>query len=338
MNSLHLKKLFEKYKEASPLFRATSYWEAYESEIIEIVRNLEFSKIKSGKYPKLATFGFGDSTHNRKYKPWMRQLLYILSIKEKYVTPYNLKINDIQNMAFHYSDILGKNLNAISLKNIEVSTFGSPEGIFIVDGKPYTVSFLNYYVRYCFANKHISFNGKEVLVELGSGSGYQIECLKKLYPEMTFLCFDLPAQLFLCESYLKEALGEDIVVSSLETIDWQEINLSQGKIHFFGSWQFPLIKNHQFDIFWNAASFGEMEPNIVENYLSCVKGRASWIYLLQMRKGQKTKGKAHVKIPITLEAYQEMLSDQYLNVETQDAYSSISKIGGDYFEGIWKKV
>ena len=336
MNSDNLHKLLKEYRAAPEQFQATSYWSAYEKDIIGIASNINFENFRSGKHPKLATFGFSDGVYNKRFTLWKKLLLKLFNIKERHITPYSLQAADIHNMAYHYSSILSENCHAKSLNSISTSSYGKPPGLFQVDDNQYSIQFLNYYVRYCFAHKHISFKGNETLVELGSGSGLNVEVLKKLYPEMTILCFDLPAQVYLCENYISGVLGQENVITTEKTLNWTDLSLiEKGKVHFLPNWMMPLLKDFKFDIFWNAASFGEMEPSIVENYLSYIRGNAKWIYLLQMKHGQKTTGKAHVKKKISLDDYTNMLND-YALVESQTAYSSVSKIGGNYFEGIWK--
>ncbi len=106
----------------------------------------------------------------------------------------------------------------------------------------------------------------------------------------------------------------------------------------FGNWQFPLLKGYEFDIFWNAASFGEMEPHVVMNYLSYVSGKVEWIYLLQARKGKEGSADSGVEKPITFEDYNKMLSG-YKLVEDQDAYYAHMRMhqSGGYFQAVWKK-
>jgi putative sugar O-methyltransferase len=280
MSKKHLRALLENYKNAPPIFQATSYWSAYEKEILNIAENIDFDQIRSGKYHKLATFGFTERVYNRKFRTWKKLLLKILKIKERHRIPYSLTTPDIEEMAFHYCELVGNSCHAKAINEISTSSFGNPASLFHIDNQQYTVTFLNYYLRYCFANKHINFNGREILVELGSGSGYLIEVLKKLYPDLTILCFDLPTQLYLCEKYLTGALGSESIVSSEETLNWTDLSLvKKGKVHFLPNWLMPLLKDYKFDIFWNSASFGEMEPAVVENYLSCIKGQAQWVYL-----------------------------------------------------------
>lgn len=337
MGISNLHKLLKEYKKAPKQFQATSYWSAYEKDILNIASNIDFSYLRSGKYPKLATFGFSDNIYNRRYSLWKKIVLKLLNIKERHITPYSLQVTDIQNMAYHYCNVIGENCHAESINNIDVSSFGNPAGLFSINNHQYTIQFLNFYVRYCFAHKHISFEGNEVIVELGSGSGYQVEILKKLYPDMTIICFDLPAQIYLCENYVSGVLGQDNVVTTEETLGWTDLSLiEKGKVYFLPNWMMPLLENFKFDVFWNAASFGEMEPSVVKNYLGYVKKQAKWIFLLQMRQGQKMTGKAHVKKQINLDDYNEMLGE-YAMIKVQDSYTSISKMGGNYFEGIWKK-
>jgi putative sugar O-methyltransferase len=55
-------------------------------------------------------------------------------------------------------------------------------------------------------------------------------------------------------------------------LNWSDLSkISSGKIHFFGNWQIPMVESKKHDLFINAASFGEMEPEVVQNYLKYIK-------------------------------------------------------------------
>jgi hypothetical protein len=123
------------------------------------------------------------------------------------------------------------------------------------------------------------------MVELGPGSGKQVEILKKFYPKLTFLLFDIAPQLYVCEQYLKAVYPED-VISYRDTRNMTTIPVKQsGKIFIFGAWQFPLVQNVAVDLFWNSASFQEMEPDVVANYLRYVS-RVKYVYLREAIGGQ----------------------------------------------------
>ena len=105
-----------------------------------------------------------------------------------------------------------------------------------------------------------------------------------------------------------------------------------------GNWKFPLIKKIKFDIFWNAASFGEMEPAIVKNYLNYVLSSCRFIYLLQARNGKESTKTSGVVTPIRFNDYEDMLTNYQL-VKESDAFEAHRKMSqsGGYFQAVWKE-
>ncbi|MBF9237427.1 putative sugar O-methyltransferase [Hymenobacter sp. BT683] len=340
----HLDKLNAAYRNAPEIFHAGRYWKAYEDKIVEEVKGADLSELRSGKYPIFTTFGFNDLVyyyHPRMpfYVKFIRQLVRKLFIDNRASLPYSLRLSDIREMAYKYADSQGQLADAYPINKLEASDFGKPQDLFSVHGKKYTMKFLSFYVRYSFAHKFFKLRGDETIIELGSGSGFQVELLKKIYPDLTILCFDLPAQLYLCEKYLTNVLGENAVVGSEKGLERTDLhNLEKGKIHLFGNWQFPLLANFKFDIFWNAASFGEMEPEIVANYLSYIKGNFTWAYLMQARNGKESSAESGVVKPILFADYSRMLGQSYSLVCEEDAYDAhrrVSQTGG-YFQAVWQ--
>ncbi len=344
MDTSRLSQLLQAYRQAPPQFHATSYWQSYEEEILQTIAAADLNELRSGRYPVFASFGFSDVVYTYHpntpwWKNWVLKLLHRHVIKDRRVLPYGLRIPDIQRMAYHYCKLRGELSGARSIRDLAMSTFGNPGDLFKIQGRAYSVHFLSYYLRYCFVQQYVGFQGEEIVVELGSGSGYQIEILKKLYPGMTILCFDLPAQIFLCETYLTHALGRGQIVGTEETAQMTDLSgLQRGLVYCFGNWQFPLLEHFKFDGFWNAASFGEMEPAVVQNYLSYVLGNAEWIYLLQARRGKETVGRARVRQPITFEDYARYLPGYSLRKQ-QHAYQAHKRLtqSGGYFEAVWVK-
>jgi len=337
--------LLEAYRSAPPEFQAKSYWQSYEPALLRSLEEIDLNHIRSGRYPILATTGFNDTVYfyhpNMPFtKRWPLRFVREVLIKDREILPYSLSTRLIQELSYRHCELVGQLAGAKSVDQVEMSTFGGPTDVFDIEGRKYSVQFLSYYIRYCFAHKHLQFGGDEIYVELGTGSGYQVELLKKLYPSMTFLCFDLPAQLFMCESYLQGSLGEDQIVSFKETLNWSDLSaIKPGKVHFLGNWQMPMLQNYSFNIFWNAASFGEMEPDVVRNYLSLVRPGSEYVYLLQARHGKETTGKVHVQKQTAFDDYDAMLEGFQL-VEEADAYQAHRKMtqSGGYFEALWKKA
>jgi len=338
----HLNLLLNRYNEAPEIFKAGRYWEAYERKIVDELYKVDLTQMRSGRYPLFATFGFNESVyHYRHDAPFVRTLyqkfVRKFIIRNSKILPYNLRLIDIREMAFRHAEILGALNRARPISEIETSMFGNPQDLFKMNGKHYTMRYLTFYIRYCCAHQYINLKGDEIIVELGSGSGHQVEILKKLYPNITILCFDLPGQLFLCEQYLKKALTPGQVVSSTETIDFTDLKmLEKGKVYMFGNWLFPILKNFNFDVFWNAASFGEMEPEIVKNYVDIIQGNCKWIYLLQAEKGKESTATSGVKTPIDFNFYSKLLERYDLKGKeiAYEAHRRVAQSGG-YFQGVW---
>ena len=337
MSQSHFQALLDAYRSAPELYQATSYWSAYEDELLRLTKKLDPADLQSGKHRMLSRFGFETGIYHRRFTRTKQILLRLLGIRMRHLTPYSLRAEEVQEMAYRRALDVGALTGAKSVSNIESSGYGNPKDLFEIAGKRYTVALLGFYLRYCFAQKHIPFDGGKIYIELGSGSGHQVEVLKQLHPDLTILCFDMPAQIYLCQMYLTGALGAENIVSSEETVHWDNLEqIKPGGIHFFGNWQLPMIADIQPDIFWNAHSFAEMEPHVAANYLSFVAQGTNWVYLEEERTGQKTTGAAHVKTPITFEMYNEMLPNYGLR-EEEEAYSAIQKIRGPSFRAVWSK-
>lgn len=342
----NLDRLLDEYSKAPEIFQAGRYWKAYEDKIANEIKSADIDQLRSGKYPIFGTFGFCESVYNYGvgmpfHIKLLKKVIRKLFITNKATLPYSLRLSDIREMAYNYCLLQGQLAGTKSIAEIETSTFGNPSDLFEISGKKYTMQFLNFYIRFCFAQQYLNLKGDETIVELGSGSGFQVEILKKIYPGLTILCFDLPAPLFLCEQYLSKALGENMMVKSDRTINATNLNdvVEKGKVHIFGNWLFPLLKTFKTDVFWNGASFGEMEPEIVKNYLSYIKDNCESVFLLQARHGKESSKNSGVVKPIKFSDYNAML-DGFKLIKESDAFEANRRMSqsGGYFQAVWHKI
>ena len=144
---------------------------------------------------------------------------------------------------------------------------------------------LYYYIMYAYCSNFVNFDTIHSMMELGSGSGKQIEVIKKLHPDACFYVFDIPPQLYVCQQYLS-ALFPDSVVPYEKTRSMKSIpEERKGKIFIFGTWKLPEITNLSYDLFWNSASLQEMEPHVVLNYLGFVNAQAKYAFLFETMIG-----------------------------------------------------
>jgi putative sugar O-methyltransferase len=223
---------------------------------------------------------------------------------------YEISPEALRHISYEYVRREAERVGARPIHEFEASLAGSPADVFTMEGRAYTMPTLFYYLHYVYCFRFVDFGTIRTYVELGSGMGKQVEVLRKLHPGICFFLFDIPPQLYVCERYLSTVFPGD-VVSYEQTRTWTELPQAQpGKIFIFGSWQFPMLARAQADLFWNAASFQEMEPNVVANYLQYVSQCAATVFLHEFMEGHeiaRRKGLTGVLERTMLEHYRRGL-------------------------------
>lgn len=291
--------------DADPIYQPTNFWKVSNDLLIPELEQLGLKDYRRRKNTRLGGFAANDPklslvdfdlrklryVNNRLIRkiPGWQTVLEKLSSYLGNAVWRRADFTDafVYDMCWEFTRGKGVASNyAKPLETVGESLAGSPGEFFTTEaGKHFTLRFLNYYLRYAFVSQKLDLDNLGTFVELGSGSGRQVEILKKLHPDMTFLLFDIPPQIYVAERYLSTVFPGEVVsyrdTSSLRNLE----NLEKGKIHIFGSWQFPLLKDFEIDLFWNAASMQEMEPDVVMNYLSIVNQSANHVFLEAVMHG-----------------------------------------------------
>jgi hypothetical protein len=160
-----------------------------------------------------------------------------------------------------------------------------------------------------------------ILCEIGSGLGRNVEILAHLFPNATFLLFDIPPQLYVANQYLNAVFG-DRVIEYKESKDLDTTNMDnlyqkiKGKIVVLPTGLITKWERFKINIFWNCASFQEMEPNIVNNYLRHIKQmKPEYIYINALPQGnywgEWKPGQGGTREPVLEKYYYEFLEDKY---------------------------
>ncbi|MCC7016154.1 MAG: putative sugar O-methyltransferase [Rhodospirillales bacterium] len=296
---------------ADALYRPTSYWAYYESRVADELRRLGLEDFRRRRDSWGASFGSVEVMP----EPLALQLDGIRLLGNKYTRripgwrdflaaagralsrglaalphrmPFDGSLLDTQLLTWEYVRAQAREFGGRPLEDIGASLAGNPGDAFRVGARWYTMQFLKFYWRYAWSAQWVPYDEAGTIVELGSGTGAQAEIFHKLYPRAALLLFDLPPQLYVAERYLATVFPDD-VVSFREARGWADPNgIRPGKIHFFGSWQFPLVARIPVDLFWNARSLGETEPEVAANYLSFVARSSRFVYLNQLLGGGQT--------------------------------------------------
>ncbi len=316
-------------KVSTALYQPTHYWSIYENELLPELRQKGLHDFRSRKKSRLKSFGATDLSPQSaidmsrfrllnngitiRFKGWQN----FLSLQNRVMNNlfpttnmYDIQCKDFQRLCYEFAKVQGERVGAKPLNQFCMSLVGNPEDVFEIESQKYSMHALNCYLRYAYCHRHVNFDSLNTIVELGCGSGKQVEVIKKLHPNIGFILFDIPAQLYVCEQYLKSVF-QDQVVSYRETREWKEIHEDlRGKICILGAHQFSMIEKIKYDLFWNSASFQEMEPDVVQNYLRSVNISAKMTYLYEEMRGKKKankRGEYGVLEQTTLEHYKVSL-------------------------------
>ena len=92
-------------------------------------------------------------------------------------------------------------------------------------------------------------------------------------------------------------------------------------------------------LLWNAASFAEMEPDVVAHYLQHSKPHVDGVYMFQCMQGRRQRGDGPwgVDEPVTFEHYQAALNPEFELVDRWPAFVPLKKVdqAGGYDDALW---
>lgn len=307
------------HKKAPSHFQATKFWQAYEKRFLPELYKKGLADFRRRKDSVLSSFGATDILELPLLDlqiPWLTRRLnrwFWAHLRR------DSAIDDFLLLCFEFSKCYGQKTAAKPIEQLTPSLIGNPLTVIEASGKAYPISILNYYLRYAYCCQFLNFDSIHVITELGSGSGKQIEVLKKLHPHLSFFIFDIPPQLYVCEQYLKAVFPNDVIpyrqTKSISKISSPE----EGKIYIFGTCQFPILTSFKTDLFWNAASLQEIEPDTAKHYLSAVNESSRAIYLHEWMSGVKRRGQKGLVVETQLKHYEEALT-HFKRVDLSPAY------------------
>lgn len=313
---------------ADALYQPTNYWAAYERSFLPELRKLGLANFRQRRHSILESFGAVDMVPFAEFVACAKirgtgRLARCFNVVSSWLPGFKLVVQgyDAESTVkyFHHQVAQRFKVAGLDLQKCGTSDVGSPEGATEISGARWTARHLNYCMTVASAVPHVPFTDDMVFVEIGPGLGRNAEVLAKLYPQATIVLFDIPPQLYVLEQYLTAVFGNRILGYRTSTALAQEPNrlaAIRGKIVVLPTWHLPLWQDVQADIFWNSASFQEMEPDVVRNYLRLVKGlRPKCIYLNELAGGnywgKPTPHAGGTLEPVTDEIYLSALADSY---------------------------
>ncbi len=326
-----LKLMIEDTGNAPNIYKPTNYWAVCEKSFLPELEKLGLRDFRRRKNSIQQSFGATDlfrpppQIDLRKSRMFNNRITRRIPLWSRFLSLQNGLLNRVfpvscetyeagesDQLLYEFARLYGEKVGAKPVYQFKASLIGNPEHVIMVGDKPYTISILSCYLQYAYCCNYIDFDGVKILVELGCGSGKQVEVIKKLHPDICFLLFDIPPQVYVCEQYLKSVFPGD-VVSYRDTKQMDSVtDIRGGRIFIFGNWKFPIIGQLRADLFWNSASFQEMEPDVVANYLKYINTQARAVYLREVMGGKEvalTRGSPGVLKQTKLEDYRKGLGN-----------------------------
>ena len=183
---------------------------------------------------------------------------------------------------------------------VEDSCIGNPN-VYEFDGKKYSSNML---VHICLVSLLFRSAGDQInrVMEIGGGYGVLAEIMQKrrFGTNGYFVEVDIPPLVYVSTQYLKAVFPGRVVdyreARSKATLSRSDI---EGKILVIPPCLVPAL-DLEFDLFWNSASFQEMEGEVVDNYLEYVSRTSSTVFINTLTHGHR-KGLGGQREPIAFD-------------------------------------
>jgi putative sugar O-methyltransferase len=339
----YLEEMIQDMKNANKLYQTTNYWKNYEKVLLPYIYSHGIKDFRSSNKPIMPSFGGGGNPVFFPENNIKKALLYLLLKLEMILNNNNNFANIAKQCYLNWEKECYKSAKLLDdeneLKKLYDSGEGKPSNIFSIDGTPYTPQIFSKFLYYLYIKRHFNFSRENVIIfEIGPGVGYQAEVFLKLHPHLRILLLDIPPQLYIAQQYLSAVFPDKVqpynVSKKYEILD--ESIFENKNIVMLAPWQIEKL-NINSHLFWNSASFQEMEPDVVDNYLSFVnKSTLEVVYLMELMSGKETAksvGEHGVLEQVKYEHYKKGLSC----FDNMVLEPNIILQQDGYFHSIWKR-
>lgn len=332
-----LSEMMDDLRAGDALYQSTNYWAFYERRFLPELRKFGLEDFRRRKNSVLSSFGATDLLLRPrvKLKPAFRGDWRIARMINALLFDRNpwldLCVPDCpaESVTSWLHGYTRRKFDQIGLRLAECPTsyYGSPEDMTVIEGEPWSMAHLQSCAIFADAAQYIQFRPGSVVCELGTGMGRNVEVIAKLFQDSTFLMFDIPPQLYVAHQYLHKVFGTRVIgyreAKALQPDQPGTMDSIRGRIVILPTCRMPAWSGVKIDVFWNSASFQEMEPEVVTNYLKLVTGmRPESIYINALPGGNYwgalQPGRGGTRAPVTEACYVQALNSHYVMQHSYD--------------------
>ncbi len=320
---------------ADKLYQPTNFWNAGIKRILkDLTSDDDFKRFKS--HISARSF-YVPAYEHRVYKKYRKCINQLFRIKITHNHPIPAlegffgTLSGYNKAKTDYRIFLATDRDTYpDLSKSQESPVGEPIEFFLFEEKRFSRCFLNYLRGLTFLKNSVDTNGIENVLEIGGGYGALGEILLTSDSTSFYVNIDIPPVAAVSSYYLTQVLGKDQVFTYDQSKDMKHIDINRIKEKYrcaiLCPWQLPKIIG-EFELFVNFISFQEMEPDVIENYISYVETLTTKFVLLRNSRTGKSKATKKKDIgviePTTIDRMTEMF--QKFEVVNRDY-----KVFGDY--------
>lgn len=306
---------------ADELYRPTQFWLNALQRLAEGVSGEGLERFRSMDGPLsyfVPTYGFPRYYASRGQFDELRATLDRLQLDDKRCSAHLERLLSGEAQAeSDYRVLLASDRDVPPfLSGFSESTVGDPLEQFSFDGRRFGRSSLNYLLGLAFLKHHCDTSGIRTVLEIGAGFGSLGEILlSDERNDCLYVDVDIPPTIHVATYYLASVFGEKAVLDyqaarAMGVVDLADVSRSH-KAAMLATWQLPKVVG-KVDLFVNFISFQEMEPDVVQNYLSHMdRLGARYVLLRNLREGKaKAKSAKDVGVcdPVLGEMYDSFLA------------------------------
>ncbi|CAM2008221.1 putative sugar O-methyltransferase [Acanthopleuribacter pedis] len=245
------------------------------------------------------------------------------------------RINGHEQARRDYELVIAADLDrAPAFDRMFESVVGEPVEQFVFDGRTYSCAMLRYLKCLAFLKKKVDTEPIRNVLEIGGGYGSLGEIfMRSPSRDYFYVNVDIPPTAAVSTYYLQAAFGRSKVANYLQTRDLAPIRVEQLRANGFRAavicpWQLPALVG-DFELFVNATSFQEMEPEVVKNYATEVTRLTSHTILLKNSRYGKVTAETDTAVGVRKRTTRE----HYLSYFNQYAVKAIeSAVFGQVYD------
>ena len=339
-------------EKSGALYQPTKYWKEYTYKVTELIRKVGLHDFRRSNEEFLSSFGCLDTAPSLQFSNFLNRSTNLEKHTNDFldpafkvanslwesgtpVGPDGLTIKNFFLMSKRLANAKAMEVGLKPLSELSISRYGNPFG-YIKNDSHHTFRSIYYFNFVCFIAQFVDLSQYSTVVEIGSGSGAQTEILKKMFPQLTIILLDLAPQLYIAERYLSKSLPSDVIPYQESNSENWKGPLLPGKIYCLPLRAIEALAPEGKVLFWNAASFGEMEPNVLQNYAKHISLFSTHLFLMQMFSGKNGTDNP-VNMPIYERAFSsyELLGKTYSTLA--DTITPIFEDSAVYHNTFWER-